>query len=163
MALNFQNLVAQVLPITICSAAMVKEKGRLSRIGIFELGEQFSALDIPATLCALFCFKHCFLTSEGPEQAFAIFMSPLKPFQSIFGIISGIQSLCHARLYFGDDGVPQNHGQRLTSDARRAKRNDRSALQFRNIVIEVSPVRRGSSAKKVRSIACLHRVFFRRK
>jgi len=112
MALNFQNLVAQVLPITICSAAMVKEKGRLSRIGIFELGEQFSALDIPATLCALFWFKHCFLTSEGLEQAFAIFMSPLRPFASIFAIISGIQSLCRARLHFGDDGVPQNHGQR---------------------------------------------------
>jgi hypothetical protein len=90
---------------------MVKEKGRLSGIGIFELGEQFSTLDIPATLCALFCFKHCFLTSRGLEQAFAVFMSPLKPFASIFGINSGIQFLCYARLHFGDDGAQQNHGQ----------------------------------------------------
>jgi len=64
-ALNFENLVAKVFPITISSAAMVKEKGGLSGIGIFELGEQFSTLDIPATLCALFWFKHCFLTSSS--------------------------------------------------------------------------------------------------
>jgi hypothetical protein len=45
---------------------MVKEKGRLSGIGIFELGEQLPTLDIPATLCALYWFKHCFLASlEG--------------------------------------------------------------------------------------------------
>jgi hypothetical protein len=48
---------------------MVKEKGRLSGIGIFELGEQFSTLDIPATLCALFWFKHCFLTSLEGSRA----------------------------------------------------------------------------------------------
>jgi hypothetical protein len=39
VALNFENLVAKVLPITISSAAMVKEKGRLIGIGIFELDE----------------------------------------------------------------------------------------------------------------------------
>ena len=36
VALNFENLVAKILPITISSAAMVKEKGRLIGIGIFE-------------------------------------------------------------------------------------------------------------------------------
>jgi hypothetical protein len=59
MAMNFQNLVAKVLPIAISSAAMVKEKGRLSGIGIFELHEQFSTLDSLRALCALFYFRHC--------------------------------------------------------------------------------------------------------
>jgi hypothetical protein len=52
---------------------MVKEKGRLSGIGVFELDEQFSTLDIPATLCALFWFKHCFLTSRGPRAGLGDF------------------------------------------------------------------------------------------
>ena len=52
VALNFENLLAKVLPITISSAAMVKEKGRLIGIGIFELEEHFSTLDNPAALCA---------------------------------------------------------------------------------------------------------------
>jgi hypothetical protein len=62
VALNFENLVAKVLPITISSAAMVKEKGRLIGIGIFEPDEQFSTLDNLATLCALLYFRHWFLT-----------------------------------------------------------------------------------------------------
>ena len=74
VALNFENLVAKVLPITISSAAMVKEKGRLIGIGIFELDEHFSTLDNPAALCALLYFRHCFLTYRGLEQAFAILM-----------------------------------------------------------------------------------------
>jgi len=72
--LNFENLVAKVLPITISSAAMVKEKGRLIGIGIFELDEHFSTLDNPAALCALLYFRHCFLTYRGLEQAFAMLM-----------------------------------------------------------------------------------------
>ena len=126
MALNSENLVAKVFPIAIASAAMVKEKVRLIGIGIFELDEQFSTLDSPAALCALLYVRHCLLTHRGREQAFAMFMSPLKPFESIFGIISGIQSLCHARLHFGDDGVQQNHGQQhyqrsSTGQAQRTK------------------------------------------
>ncbi len=74
VALNFENLVAKVLPITISSAAMVKEKGRLIGIGIFELDEHFSTLDNPAALCALLYFRHCFLTYKGLEQAFAMLM-----------------------------------------------------------------------------------------
>jgi hypothetical protein len=74
VALNFENLVAKVLPITISSAAMVKEKGRLIGIGIFELDEHFSTLDNPAALCALLYFRHCFLTYRGLEQAFAMLM-----------------------------------------------------------------------------------------
>jgi hypothetical protein len=67
VALNFGNLVAKVLPITISSAAMVKEKGRLIGIGIFELDEHFSTLDNPAALCALLYFRHCFLTHTPPR------------------------------------------------------------------------------------------------
>jgi hypothetical protein len=74
VALNFENLVAKVLPITISSAAMVKEKGRLIGIGIFEPDEHFSTLDNPAALCALLYFRHCFLTYRGLEQAFAMLM-----------------------------------------------------------------------------------------
>ena len=71
VGLNFENLVAKVLSITISSAAMVKEKERLIGIGIFELDEHFSTLDNPAALCALLYFRHCFLTYRGREQAFA--------------------------------------------------------------------------------------------
>jgi hypothetical protein len=53
---------------------MVKEKGRLIGIGIFELDEHFSTLDNPAALCALLYFRHCFLTYRGLEQAFAMLM-----------------------------------------------------------------------------------------
>jgi hypothetical protein len=60
VALNFENLVAKVLPITISSAAMVKEKGRLIGIEIFELDERFSTLDNLAALCALLHFKAWF-------------------------------------------------------------------------------------------------------
>jgi len=74
VALNFENLVAKVLPITISSAAMVKKEGRLIGIGIFELDEHFSTLDNPAALCALLYFRHCFLTYRGLEQAFAMLM-----------------------------------------------------------------------------------------
>jgi len=74
VALNFENLVAKVLPITTSSAAMVKEKGRLIGSGIFELDERFSTLDNPAALCALPYFRHCFLTHRGLEQAFAMLM-----------------------------------------------------------------------------------------
>ena len=74
MALNFESLVAKVLPVTISSAAMVKEKGRLIGIGIFEPDEQFSALDNPAALCAMLYFRHCFLTYRGLEQPFAMLM-----------------------------------------------------------------------------------------
>jgi hypothetical protein len=62
LSLHFENLVAKVLPIAISSAAMVKEKGRLSGIRIFELGEQLTTLDNLRALCALSCFTHCFLT-----------------------------------------------------------------------------------------------------
>ena len=62
VALNFENLVAKVLPITISSGALVKEKGRLIGVGVFEPDEQFSTLDNPAALCALLNFRHCFLT-----------------------------------------------------------------------------------------------------
>jgi Transcriptional regulator, AbiEi antitoxin len=72
VALNFENLVAKVLPITISSAAMVKEKGRM--IGIFELDEHFSTLDNPAALCALLYFRYCFLTDRELEQDFAMLM-----------------------------------------------------------------------------------------
>ena len=58
VALNFEHLVAKVFPITISSAAMVKEKGRLIGSGIFELDEHFSTLDNPAALCAPLYFKH---------------------------------------------------------------------------------------------------------
>jgi hypothetical protein len=74
VALNFENLVAKVLPITISSAAMMKEKERLIGVGIFELDEHFSTLDNPAALCALLYFRHCFLTYRGLEQAFAMLM-----------------------------------------------------------------------------------------
>ena len=58
VVLNFENLVAKVLPITISFAAMVKEKGWLIGIGIFEPDEHFSALDNPAALCALLYFRY---------------------------------------------------------------------------------------------------------
>ena len=74
VALNFENLVAKVLPITTSSAAMVKEKGRLIGSGIFELDERFSTLDNPAALCALPYFRYCFLTYKGLEQVFAMLM-----------------------------------------------------------------------------------------
>jgi hypothetical protein len=61
VALNFENLVAKVFPIAISSAAMVKEKGRLMGIAIFELGEKFSTFDSLRALCALLYFRHCFL------------------------------------------------------------------------------------------------------
>jgi hypothetical protein len=79
VALNFENSVTKVFPIAISLAAMVKEKGRLSGIGIFELDPQFSTLDGPTTLCALLYFRHCFLTLED-LVAFAMLMSPLKSF-----------------------------------------------------------------------------------
>jgi hypothetical protein len=78
VALNFGNLVAKVLLITISSAAMVKEKGRLIGIGIFELDEHFSTLDNPAALYALLYFRHCFLTYRGREQAFATLLGDTK-------------------------------------------------------------------------------------
>jgi hypothetical protein len=74
VALNFEHLVAKVFPITISSAAMVKEKGRLIGSGIFELDEHFSTLDNPAALCAPLYFRHCFLTYRGLEQAFVMLM-----------------------------------------------------------------------------------------
>ena len=51
---------------------MVKKKGRLIGIGIFELDEHFSTLDNPAALCAPLYFRHCFLTYRGLELAFAM-------------------------------------------------------------------------------------------
>jgi hypothetical protein len=74
VALNFENLVAKVLPITISSAAMVKKKGGLIGIGIFEFDEHFSTLDNPAALSALLYFRHCFLTYRGLEQTFTMLM-----------------------------------------------------------------------------------------
>jgi hypothetical protein len=74
VALNFENLVAQVLPITIFSAAMVKEKGRPIGIGILEPDEHFSTLDNPAALCAPLYFRHCFLTYRRLAQSFAMLM-----------------------------------------------------------------------------------------
>ena len=70
VALNFENLVAKVFPIAISSAAMVKEKGRLSWIGIFELDEQFSTLDSLRALRALFDFGHCSSLLEDLQQPF---------------------------------------------------------------------------------------------
>ena len=83
VALNFENLVAKVLPITISSAAMVKEKGRLIGIGIFELDERFSTLDNPAALCALLYFRHCFLAYRGLEEAFAMLMLTRWPLETV--------------------------------------------------------------------------------
>jgi hypothetical protein len=83
VALNFENLVAKVLPITISSAAMVKEKGRLIGIGTFELDERFSTLDNLAALCALLYFRHCFLTYRGLEQAFAMLMVTRWPLETV--------------------------------------------------------------------------------
>jgi hypothetical protein len=60
-ALNFENLVSQISPVAISSAAMVEEKGWLSGFGIFEPGEQFSALDSLGALLAVFQFRHDFL------------------------------------------------------------------------------------------------------
>jgi hypothetical protein len=60
-ALNFENLVSQISPVAISSAAMVEEKGWLSGFGIFEPGEQFSALDSLGALLAAFQFRHDFL------------------------------------------------------------------------------------------------------
>ena len=57
---------------------MVKEKGRLIGIGIFELDEHFSTLDNPAALCALLYFRHCFLTYRGREQAFATLVGDMQ-------------------------------------------------------------------------------------
>ena len=74
VALNFENLVAKVFPIAVSSAAMVKEKGRLMGIGVFELDELFSTLHNPAALCALLYFRHCFLIYRGLDQAFAMLM-----------------------------------------------------------------------------------------
>jgi hypothetical protein len=71
VALNFENLVAKVFPIAISSVAMVKEKGRLSWIGIFELDEQFSTLDSLRALCALFYFGHCSSLLKDLQQPFA--------------------------------------------------------------------------------------------
>jgi hypothetical protein len=56
------------------AAAMVKEKGRLIGIGIFEPDEHFSTLDNPAALCAPLYFRHCFRTYRRLEQAFAMLM-----------------------------------------------------------------------------------------
>jgi hypothetical protein len=50
---------------------MVKEKGRLSWIGIFELDEQFSTLDSLRALCALFYFGHCSSLLKDLQQPFA--------------------------------------------------------------------------------------------
>ena len=78
VALNFENLVAKIFPIAISSAAMVKEKGRLSWIGIFELDEQFSTLDSLRALCALFYFAHCSSLLKDLQQPFATLLRPLR-------------------------------------------------------------------------------------
>ena len=78
VALNFENLVAKVFPIAISSAAMVKEKGRLSWIGIFELDEQFSTLNSLRALCALFYFGHCCSLLEDLRHPFATLLRPLR-------------------------------------------------------------------------------------
>jgi hypothetical protein len=78
LALNFESSVAKVFPIAISSAAMVKEKGRLSGVGIFELDEQFSTLDRLRALCALFYFRHCSSLLEDLQQPFATLLRPLR-------------------------------------------------------------------------------------
>jgi hypothetical protein len=54
LALDSQDLVAEVSPVAIAAAAMVEDKWRLSGVGIFEPGEQFSGFDTLGTLLALF-------------------------------------------------------------------------------------------------------------
>ena len=83
VALILENLVAKVLPITISSAAMAKEKGRLIGIGIFELEERFYTLDNLAALCALLHSRHCFLTYRGLEKAFAMLMVTRWPLETV--------------------------------------------------------------------------------
>jgi hypothetical protein len=78
VALILENLVAKVFPIAISSAAMVKEKGRLSWIGILEHDEQFSTLDSLRALCALFYFGHCSSLLEDLQQPFATLLRPLR-------------------------------------------------------------------------------------
>jgi hypothetical protein len=67
VALDFKNLVAEVLPVAISPAAMMEEKGWFSGDGIFEPGEQFSTIDCLGALFALLYFKHHFLTSRGTQ------------------------------------------------------------------------------------------------
>ena len=64
-ALNFQDLVAQVLPVTIPAPAMVEDERRLTGVGIFEPGEQVSGLNRLRALFALLYFRHGFLASRG--------------------------------------------------------------------------------------------------
>src|SRR5260370_17702796 len=65
-ALNFQDLVAQVLPVAIAASTMVEDERRLSRVGIFEPGEQPPRLNPLRTFFALIYFLTCFLASTGP-------------------------------------------------------------------------------------------------
>jgi hypothetical protein len=60
-ALELENLVAEISPVTISSSAMVEEKGWLSGVRIFEPGEQLSTLDSLGALLAVFQFRHDFL------------------------------------------------------------------------------------------------------
>ena len=53
---------------------MVKGKGWLIGIGIFEPDEHLSALDNPAALFALLYFRYHILTYRRLEQAFAMLM-----------------------------------------------------------------------------------------
>jgi hypothetical protein len=67
VALDFKNLIAEVLPVAISPATMVEQKGWFSGDGIFEPGEQFSTFDSLGALFALPYFKHHFLTSRGTQ------------------------------------------------------------------------------------------------
>ena len=67
IALDFKNLVTEVLPVAISPAEIMEEQWLLSGDGIFEPGEQFSFIDSLGALLALLYFKHHFLTSRGTQ------------------------------------------------------------------------------------------------
>jgi hypothetical protein len=58
IALDLQNLISEVLPIAISSAAMVEEKSGLSSDRVLEPREQLAVVDRLAALFASFRFKH---------------------------------------------------------------------------------------------------------
>jgi hypothetical protein len=112
-ALNFENLVSQISPVAISSAAMVEEKGWLSGFGIFEPGEQFSALDSLGALLAVFQFRHDFLAFRESLSVVLrmTLVSSCILLESIFGIVRRINPSCHGGFQFRTDVVKHQHGQ----------------------------------------------------
>src|SRR5260370_6441761 len=62
-ALNFQDLVAQVLPVAIAASTMVEDERRLSRVRIFVPGGQLPRLNPLGTMFSLILVRHGFLAS----------------------------------------------------------------------------------------------------